>query len=81
MDPITGFLLSLSMIIFRGVIDLITLPFNFLKKAFNNHPLRAARFVIGSITAGMLSYLFGLPYQVEITFSSGIFTYLIGEII
>lgn len=81
MDPLTGFVLALMMVVVNITIQVVAWPFRMAKSVALAHPRRTARMILGAIAAGLLAYVMRVPYVVEISFAGGIAGVVIGEII
>lgn len=80
MDPFTGFVLALIMVVVNLTVQAVAWPFRKIKEAAAAHPRRAARMVIGAIAAGLFAYLFKLPYVVEFSLGGGVAGVVLGEV-
>ncbi|MFZ2854539.1 MAG: hypothetical protein WAZ34_10590 [Rhodocyclaceae bacterium] len=80
MDPFTGFVLALIMVVVNLTIRAIAWPFRKIKEAAAAQPRRTARMVLGAVAAGLFAYLFKLPYVFEISFAGGIVGIVLGEV-
>ena len=81
MDPLTGFVLTIIMVVVCGTVNLIAWPFRMAKEVAATHPRRTARMVLGAIAGGVFAYAFNLPYVIEVTFGGGLVGLIIGEVI
>jgi len=80
MDPFTGFVLALIMFTVVTTVNIVTWPFRKAKEVAAAHPRRTARMVLGAIAAAFLTYVFHLPYGLEVSFAGGVVGLIIGEI-
>jgi hypothetical protein len=80
MDPFTGFVLALIMIVLSFTIQVIAWPFRKIKEAAATHPRRTAQAVIGALAAGLFAYLFKLPFVVEFSFAGGVAGLVLGAV-
>ena len=80
MDPFTGLVLALIMVVVNLIIQAIAWPFRKIKEAAAAQPRRTARMVLGVAAAGLFTYLFKLPYVIEISFAGGIAGVVLGEV-
>lgn len=79
MDPFTGIVLAIIMVVVIGIIDLITWPFRKAKEMAAMHPRRTAKMVFGAMAGAFLAYAFNLPYVVEVSFGGGLVGLVLGE--
>lgn len=80
MDPFTGFVLALIMIMVNFTIQVIAWPFRKIKEAAATHPRRTAQAVIGAIAAGLFAYLFDFPFVIELTLAGGVAGLALGAV-
>ena len=72
MDPITGAILGVILWGFSLIFAIVLWPFRKINEIAAQHPRRTAKMVLGAIAAGIFSYLFGLPYVIELSVAGGI---------
>lgn len=80
MDPFTGFVLALIMIVVSFTVQVIAWPFRKVKEAAAAHPRRTAQAVIGALAAGLFAYLFKLPFVVEFSLAGGFAGLVLGAV-
>ena len=80
MDPFTGFVLALIMLVVNLTIQVIAWPFRKIKEAAAAHPHRTAKMVLGAVAAGLFAYLFKLPYVFELSLVGGVVGIVLGEV-
>lgn len=80
MDPFTGFVLALIMVVVNFTIQAIAWPFRKIKETAAAQPRRTARMVLGAVAAGLFAYLFKLPYVVEFSLGGGLVGVVLGEV-
>jgi hypothetical protein len=72
MDPFSGFVLALIMVVVNLTIQVIAWPFRKVKEVAAQYPRRTARMVLAAVAAGLFAYLFDLPYVVEFSIAGGL---------
>lgn len=80
MDPFTGFVLTLIMVVVNFTVQVIAWPFRKVKEAAAAHPRRTARMVLGAVAAGLFAFLFNLPYVFEVSLAGGVAGVVLGEV-
>lgn len=80
MDPFTGFVLALIMIVVSFTIQVVAWPFRKIKEAAAAHPHRTAQAVIGALAAGLFAYLFKLPFVVEFSLAGSVVGLVLGAV-
>jgi len=71
---------AIVIILIVFMVHLVLLPFRMVSQSAYDNPKRTARMVLGAAAGWGVAYLFGLPYEIQLSVSGGALAWVLDKV-